>query len=49
MRHKKRARPRRNPKTKKPVEIRAWRVVTFQASQLVKDKVLVEVRFAWQR
>ena len=34
----KRARPGRNPKTKKPVEIKARRVVTFRASQLVREK-----------
>ena len=34
----KRARPGRNPKTKEPVEIRARRVVTFRASQLVKER-----------
>ncbi|QFG77842.1 integration host factor subunit alpha [Acidithiobacillus sp. 'AMD consortium'] len=36
--HEKRARPGRNPKTKEPVEISARRVVTFQASQLVKER-----------
>uniref|UniRef100_E6Q8T8 Integration host factor subunit alpha n=1 Tax=mine drainage metagenome TaxID=410659 RepID=E6Q8T8_9ZZZZ len=36
--HEKRARPGRNPKTKEPVEIGARRVVTFQASRLVKER-----------
>ena len=36
--HEKRARPGRNPKTNEPVEIKARRVVTFRASQLVKER-----------
>ena len=34
----KRARPGRNPKNGEPVEITARRVVTFRASQLVKER-----------
>jgi integration host factor subunit alpha len=34
--HEKRARPGRNPKNGEPFEIRARRVVTFRASQLIK-------------
>jgi integration host factor subunit alpha len=36
--HEKRARPGRNPKTREPVEIKARRVVTFQASRQVKER-----------
>ena len=35
--HEKRARPGRNPKNGEPFEIAARRVVTFRASQLVKE------------
>ena len=44
--HEKRVRPGRNPKNGEPFEIAARRVVTFRASQLVKDEVWVGVRFA---
>jgi integration host factor subunit alpha len=36
--HEKRARPGRNPKTGEPFEIRARRVATFRASQLIKER-----------
>lgn len=36
--HEKRARPGRNPKNGETFEIRARRVVTFQAGQLVKER-----------
>jgi integration host factor subunit alpha len=36
--HEKRARPGRNPKNGDPFEIKARRVVTFRASQLVKER-----------
>ncbi len=36
--HEKRARPGRNPKNGEPFEIAARRVVTFRASQLVKER-----------
>lgn len=36
--HEKRTRPGRNPKNGTPFEIRARRVVTFRASQLVKER-----------
>lgn len=36
--HEKRARPGRNPKNGKPFEIKARRVVTFQASPKVKER-----------
>ena len=36
--HEKRARPGRNPRNGEPFEIMARRVVTFRASQLVKER-----------
>ncbi|ACK80120.1 integration host factor subunit alpha [Acidithiobacillus ferrooxidans] len=36
--HEKRARPGRNPKNGEPFEIKARRVVTFRASQLVRER-----------
>ena len=36
--HEKRARPGRNPKNGKPFEIKARRVVTFQASPVLKNR-----------
>jgi integration host factor subunit alpha len=36
--HEKRARPGRNPKNGEPFEIAARRVVTFRASQLIKER-----------
>jgi integration host factor subunit alpha len=36
--HEKRARPGRNPKNGEPFEIKARRVVTFRASQLIREK-----------
>ncbi|MBU2857971.1 integration host factor subunit alpha [Acidithiobacillus ferrooxidans] len=40
--HEKRARPGRNPKNGEPFEIAARRVVTFRASQLVKERCVKE-------